>query len=231
MHNAYYFVILRAKYKKRANKYDMNLLDIILLAVALAMDCFTVSIVSGVLFNGQWTMDNGQLSTRSNNYPFSIFHFPLLRMAFLFGFFQTMMPLLGWLGISHFQAYMEAYDHWIAFGLLGFIGGKMIWESFGDEEDQHFNPSRLRTQLLLAIATSIDALAIGISFACTGFTELSQLTMPLLIIGIVSFLFSIVGYHLGRRFGKTITRRIKPELLGGVILILIGVKILITHLF
>ncbi len=209
----------------------MNLLDIILLAVALAMDCFTVSIVSGVLFNGQWTMDNGQLSTRSNNYPFSIFHFPLLRMAFLFGFFQAMMPLLGWLGISHFQAYMEAYDHWIAFGLLGFIGGKMIWESFGDEEDQHFNPSRLRTQLLLAIATSIDALAIGISFACTGFTELSQLTMPLLIIGIVSFLFSIVGYHLGRRFGKTITRRIKPELLGGVILVLIGVKILITHLF
>ena len=209
----------------------MNLLDIILLAVALAMDCFTVSIVSGVLFNGQWTMDNGQLSTRSNNYPFSIFHFPLLRMAFLFGFFQAMMPLLGWLGISHFQAYMEAYDHWIAFGLLGFIGGKIIWESFGDEEDQHFNPSRLRTQLLLAIATSIDALAIGISFACTGFTELSQLTMPLLIIGIVSFLFSIVGYHLGRRFGKTITRRIKPELLGGVILILIGVKILITHLF
>ena len=194
----------------------MNLLDIILLAVALAMDCFTVSIVSGVLFNGQWTMDKG---------------IPLLRMAFLFGFFQAMMPLLGWLGISHFQAYMEAYDHWIAFGLLGFIGGKMIWESFGDEEDQHFNPSRLRTQLLLAIATSIDALAIGISFACTGFTELSQLTMPLLIIGIVSFLFSIVGYHLGRRFGKTITRRIKPELLGGVILVLIGVKILITHLF
>ena len=208
----------------------MNLLDIILLAVALAMDCFTVSIVSGVLFNGQWTMDNGQLSTRSNNYPFSIFHFPLLRMAFLFGFFQAMMPLLGWLGISHFQAYMEAYDHWIAFGLLGFIGGKMIWESFGDEEDQHFNPSRLRTQLLLAVATSIDALAIGISFACTGFTELSQLTMPLLIIGIVSFLFSIFGYHLGRRFGKAITRRLKPELFGGIILVLIGLKILLSHL-
>ena len=230
MHNAYYFVILRAKYKKRANKYDMNLLDIILLAVALAMDCFTVSIVSGVLFNGQWTMDNGQLSTRSNNYPLSIFHFPLLRMAFLFGFFQAMMPLLGWLGISHFQAYMEAYDHWIAFGLLGFIGGKMIWESFGDEEDQHFNPRKLRTQLLLAVATSIDALAIGISFACTGFTELSQLTMPLLIIGIVSFLFSIFGYHLGRRFGKAITRRLKPELFGGIILVLIGLKILLSHL-
>ncbi len=216
---------MRAKYKKRANKYDMNLLDIILLAVALAMDCFTVSIVSGVIM----IQGDGSFVT-----PADVTKEPspcIIRMAFLFGFFQAMMPLLGWLGISHFQAYMEAYDHWIAFGLLGFIGGKMVWESFGDEEDQHFNPSKLRTQLLLAIATSIDALAIGISFACTGFTELSQLTMPLLIIGIVSFLFSIVGYHLGRRFGKAITRRIKPELLGGVILILIGVKILITHLF
>ena len=220
-----FFVILRAKYKNQANKYDMNLLDIILLAVALAMDCFTVSIVSGVIDHGDWHNDSSEAKIRV---PVPVIY---LRMAFLFGFFQALMPLLGWLGISHFQAYMEAYDHWIAFGLLGFIGGKMIWESFGDEEDQHFNPRKLRTQLLLAVATSIDALAIGISFACTGFTELSQLTMPLLIIGIVSFLFSIVGYHLGRRFGKTITRRIKPELLGGVILVLIGVKILITHLF
>ncbi len=205
-----FFVILRAKCKNRANKYDMNLLDIILLAVALAMDCFTVSIVSGVILMTQ--------------------RFCIMRMAFLFGFFQAMMPLLGWLGISHFQAYMEAYDHWIAFGLLGFIGGKMIWESFGDEEDHHFNPSKLRTQLLLAVATSIDALAVGISFACTGFTMLSQLTMPLVIIGIVSFLFSIFGYHLGRRFGKAITRRLKPEVFGGIILVLIGLKILLSHL-
>ena len=203
----------------------MNLLDIILLAVALAMDCFTVSIVSGVIDHGDWHNDSSEAKIRV---PVPVIY---LRMAFLFGLFQALMPLLGWLGISHFQAYMEAYDHWIAFGLLGFIGGKMIWESFGDEEDQHFNPRKLRTQLLLAVATSIDALAIGISFACTGFTELSQLTTPLLIIGLVSLLFSLVGYHLGRRFGKTITRRIKPELLGGVILVLIGVKILITHLF
>lgn len=219
-----FFVILRAKYKNQANKYDMNLLDIILLAVALAMDCFTVSIVSGVIDHGDWHNDSSEAKIRV---PVPVIY---LRMAFLFGFFQAIMPLLGWLGISHFQAYMEAYDHWIAFGLLGFIGGKMIWESFGDEEDQHFNPRKLRTQLLLAVATSIDALAIGISFACTGFTELSQLTMPLLIIGIVSFLFSIVGYHLGRRFGKTITRRLKPELFGGIILVLIGVKILLSHL-
>jgi putative Mn2+ efflux pump MntP len=219
-----FFVILRAKYKKRANKYDMNLLDIILLAVALAMDCFTVSIVSGVIDHGDWHNDSSEAKIRV---PVPVIY---LRMAFLFGLFQALMPLLGWLGISHFQTYMEAYDHWIAFGLLGFIGGKMIWESFGDEEDQHFNPRKLRTQLLLAVATSIDALAIGISFACTGFTELSQLTMPLLIIGIVSFLFSIFGYHLGRRFGKAITRRLKPELFGGIILVLIGLKILLSHL-
>jgi putative Mn2+ efflux pump MntP len=151
-------------------------------------------------------------------------------MAFLFGFFQALMPLLGWLGISHFQSYMEAYDHWIAFGLLGLIGGKMIWESFSPEEEHHFNPCRLRTQLLLAVATSIDALAVGISFACTGYTALSQLTLPLLLIGLVSFLFSIIGYHLGRCFGKTIIRRLNPELIGGTILILIGVKVLMSHL-
>lgn len=191
----------------------MNLLDIILLAIALAMDCFTVSVVSGIILQNHG--DRGPV---------------IFRMAFLFGLFQALMPLLGWLGISRFQTYMEAYDHWIAFGLLAFIGGKMIWESFGDEEQQHFNPSRLRTQLLLAVATSIDALAVGISFACTGYTALSQLTLPLLIIGLVSFLFSIAGYHLGRRFGKSITRRLKPELIGGVILILIGLKVLLSHL-
>ena len=225
---------MRAKCKNEANKYYMNLLDIILLAIALAMDCFTVSIVSGIISNSQFTIHNSQSATSNeaaaNNCALCIMNYALLRMAFLFGFFQALMPLLGWLGISHFQSYMEAYDHWIAFGLLGFIGGKMIWESFGPEEEQHFNPRRLRTQLLLAVATSIDALAIGISFACTGYTALSQLTLPLIIIGVVSFLFSIIGYHLGRRFGKSITRRLKPELLGGVILILIGVKVLLSHL-
>lgn len=196
----------------------MNLLDIILLAVALAMDCFTVSIVSGVICS----KESGVRSQEKVG---------CLRMAFLFGFFQALMPLIGWLGISHFQSYMEAYDHWIAFALLALIGGKMIWESFGPEEQQHFNPRRLRTQLLLAIATSIDALAIGISLACTGYERLSQLTLPLAIIGVVSFLFSIVGYQLGARFGHSIAHRLKPELFGGVILVGIGIKILITHLF
>lgn len=196
----------------------MNLLDIILLAVALEMDCFTVSIVSGVICS----KESGVRSQEKVG---------CLRMAFLFGFFQALMPLIGWLGISHFQSYMEAYDHWIAFALLALIGGKMIWESFGPEEQQHFNPRRLRTQLLLAIATSIDALAIGISLACTGYERLSQLTLPLAIIGVVSFLFSIVGYQLGARFGHSIARRLKPELFGGVILVGIGIKILVTHLF
>lgn len=213
MINGNYFVFLQPKYKNQANKYYMNLLEIILLAIALAMDCFTVSIVSGII-----------LEKQCNQYS------SIMMMAFLFGFFQAMMPLLGWLGVSHFQTYMEAYDHWIAFCLLAFIGGKMVKESFDDEKEQHFNPCKLKTQLLLAIATSIDALAIGISFACTGYNALSQLTLPLIIIGLVSFFFSIIGYHLGRRFGKTITRRLKPELVGGAILIIIGVKILISHL-
>ena len=195
----------------------MSLIDIILLAVALAMDCLTVSIVSGVI-----EVKSEEVKDEK---------WWIIRMAFLFGLFQAMMPLIGWLGISHFQAYMEAYDHWIAFTMLGFIGGRMVWESFGSDEDQHFNPRKLRTQLLLAIATSIDALAVGISFACTGYTAVGQLTLPLIIIGVVSFLFSLIGYRLGARFGRSIARKLKPELFGGIILIGIGVKILMEHLF
>ena len=196
----------------------MNLLDIILLAIALAMDCFTVSIVSGVIC----VKESGVRRQESVGY---------LRMAFLFGLFQALMPLIGWLGISHFSHYLEAVDHWIAFGMLAFIGGKMIKESFDEAEEKHFDPRRLRTQLLLAVATSIDALAVGISFACTGYDTLFQLTLPLLMIGLASFVLSLLGYYLGRRFGSIITRRLKPELFGGLILILIGVKILFTHLF
>lgn len=193
---------------------EMSLLDIILLAVALAMDCLTVSIVSGVLLGGEIKEEGGKM----------------IRMAFLFGFFQALMPLIGWLGISYFQSFIEDYDHWIAFSLLAIIGGRMVWESLNPAEEQHFNPRRLRTQLLLAIATSIDALAVGISFACTGYTSFGQLTLPLVIIGVVSFLFSLIGYQLGARFGRSIAHRLKPELMGGIILIGIGIKILIEHL-
>lgn len=215
----------------------MSLIDIILLAVALAMDCLTVSIVSGVieltvdslqLTDDNSASDSGLASKSTVNCKLLTVN---LRMAFFFGLFQAMMPLLGWLGISHFQQYMEAYDHWIAFSLLAFIGGRMVWESLHPEEEHHFNPRRLRTQLLLAVATSIDALAVGISFACTGYTTLRQLLLPIFIIGLVSFCFTLIGYQIGRHFGRSIALRLKPELIGGVILILIGVKVLLSHLF
>jgi putative Mn2+ efflux pump MntP len=190
----------------------MNLLDIWLLAVALAMDCFTVSIVSGVMVR---------------RHLLGL----MLRLAVFFGVFQALMPLIGWLATNHFSEALESIDHWIAFGLLTFIGGKMIKESFEEESEHTFNPQRLSTQLLLAVATSIDALAIGISFACIGYNTLTSLLWPLIIIGIVSFTFSVTGYLLGVRFGRRIERRLKPELLGGIILLVIGVKILMSHLF
>lgn len=189
----------------------MTLWEVILIAVALAMDCFTVSVVGGVI-------------TRKNRWG------KVLRMAFLFGFFQALMPLIGWLAIHYFQSSVEAFDHWIAFGLLAFIGIKMIKDAFSPEEEAHMDPTLLRTQLLLAVATSIDALAVGISLSCTGYETLGQLAVPLLVIGVVSFLFSIIGHSLGVRFGEAVARRWKPELVGGIILIGIGIKILIEHL-
>lgn len=190
----------------------MNQLDIWFLALALAMDCFAVSIASGIIVKKHI----GKM---------------MIRMAFLFGFFQAAMPLIGWFGVSTFTSYLENVDHWIAFGLLTFLGGRMIRESFLPEEEKKIKPRKLKTQVVLAIATSIDALAVGISFACTGFSNLKMLVCPLLIIGFVSFVMSIIGVLLGVRFGKPITKKLKPELLGGFILIIIGIKVLLSHLY
>lgn len=190
----------------------MNILDILFLSVALAMDCFTVSIVSGVILRRHvWSV--------------------IIRIAVLFGVFQAIMPLIGWLATTSFAKYIEEYDHWIAFSLLAFLGGKMIYESFKPEEEQSFNPRHLKTQLALSVATSIDALSIGISFACTGYSSLRSLVFPLVSIGVVSFAFSVAGHMLGIKFGNRIIRLLKPEILGGLILIFIGVKILLSHLF
>lgn len=190
----------------------MSLLDILMLSVALAMDCFTVSIASGVIIGKrEWGT--------------------ILRLAFLFGFFQAMMPFVGWLATSYFAKYIEAYDHWVAFGLLLILGGKMIIESFKPEEQHFFNPRKLRTQLILSVATSIDALAVGISLAVMGYSSMALLWEPLLWIGIGSFVFGVLGHLLGLQFGGLIRRALRPELFGGVILIVIGVKILISHLF
>lgn len=189
----------------------MHFFDILFLAIALAMDCFAVSIVSGVLLKQpRW--------------------FIILRMSFLFGLFQALMPLLGWLLTSRFAHYIEAFDHWIAFGLLMFLGVRMMRST--DDTDTHhaFCPAHLTTQLSLAVATSIDALAVGISFACIGYNTLSTLTYPLCIIGLVSFLFGVLGNLLGLRFGAVISRRLRPSLVGGIILIIIGIKILLSHL-
>ena len=186
--------------------------DLVLLSVALAMDCFTVSLMSGVMLRRALTA-------------------AILRMALLFGVFQAAMPLVGWLGTAHFSQYLEAVDHWIAFGLLAFIGGKMIKESFDDDDSQpSFNPLRLRTQLLLAVATSIDALAVGISMACLGYDHITALTLPLVMIGTASVVLSIAGYWLGVRFGRIVARRIKPELIGGLVLVFIGIKVLLSHI-
>lgn len=196
----------------------MSIPELWLLAVALAMDCFTVSIVFGVLLR--------KIEWRT-----------ILAVAFLFGLFQAMMPLAGWLATNSFSSLIEDYDHWIAFGLLAFLGGRMIKESFSDDEEEeeaeakHINPRKLKTQLVFAVATSIDALAVGISFTCLGFNTISSLSLPLLIIGFVSLAFSIVGNLLGIRFGKGVEKRLKPELLGGIVLIIIGIRVLCEHLF
>lgn len=190
----------------------MSVADILLLSVALAMDCFTVSIVNGVIMRRRlWTV--------------------IVRTAFLFGLFQALMPLIGWLVTSRFAHYIEAYDHWVAFALLAFLGVRMIIDAFRPEGEQYYNPSSLSTQLVQAVATSIDALAIGISMAVSGYHTVRSLLWPLAAIGIGSLLFSVLGFLLGHRFGPSIRRRLRPELIGGLILLFIGTRILVTHLF
>ena len=190
----------------------MNIFDILLLSIAVSMDCFALSILSGVILGKKdWRV--------------------ILQLSFLFGFFQAMMPLIGWYGTSQFKSLIENFDHWIAFGLLLFLGVKMTSAYLHPEQEKHFDPSKLKVQLLLALADSIDALAVGISFACTGYNDIKSLSLPLWAIGIASFLFSIAGCLLGIRFGARIRRNLKPELIGGIILVFIGFKILFNHIF
>ena len=195
----------------------MTFFDIVLLSVALAMDCFTVSIVSGVILRGQafWRTEIRRI---------------VVRLSVLFGVFQAGMPLAGWLCTSRLAQYVEDYDHWVAFALLAFLGGKMIFSSFHPEERHSFDPADWKTGITMAVATSIDALAVGISLAMTGYGEFRRLLFPLLVIGLGSLLFSVAGHLIGIRFGASISRRLRPELFGGLILIAIGVKILLIHL-
>ena len=191
----------------------MNGFEIWLLAIGLAMDCFAISVASGIILKKiQWK--------------------PMLVLAFAFGFFQALMPMIGWLGASTFSHLIESVDHWIAFGILAFLGGRMIRESFKNEElRQEFNPTRLKVVLILAIATSIDALAVGISFAFLGMKSVAVITYPVCVIGFVSFVLSLLGLLFGIQCGCGLARRLKAELWGGIILVGIGTKILIEHLF
>lgn len=190
----------------------MTTIEIWLLAVGLAMDCFAISIASGIMLKRTlWR--------------------PMLMMAFFFGLFQAGMPLIGWACASTFSHLIEDVDHWIAFGILAFLGVRMVRESFKEEEcRQDFDPTRLKVVLMLAIATSIDALAVGVSFAFLGMKSVAAILPPVGIIGFVSFALSLVGLMFGIRFGCGIARRLKAERWGGVILVLIGLKILIEHL-
>ncbi len=188
----------------------MSQLEIWLLALALAMDCFTVAITCGII-QRRW---QGRTA---------------LSVSLSFGLFQGLMPVIGWMGTRYLHGIIESFDHWIAFGLLMFLGGRMVFEGLrGEESSHHFDPSDLKTVLLLGIAVSIDALAVGISFACVGIHSWGQIGSPVLIITLVSCVLALLGYVLGIAFGKRI--RIPAEPLGGVILIAIGCKILYEHL-
>ena len=148
-----------------------------------------------------------------------------------FGGFQALMPLIGYFLGVQFRDVITSVDHWIAFILLGVIGGNMIREALGPEACETADASLdVRNMLALAVATSIDALAVGISFACIGMTEFSEILNSLLIIGWVSFLLTLVGLTAGIKCGKAIARKVRADLLGGIILIAIGVKVLIEHL-
>ena len=189
----------------------MTHIEVWLMALALAMDCFAVSIASGIIFK-------------------KVVIKPMFVMALSFGFFQALNPLLGWWGTGMFRNLIESVDHWLAFGILAFLGVRMIAESFKEEEQRRFNPRRYKVIFTLAIATSIDALAVGISFSCMGYTSLTSLVYPLIAIGFVSFAMSWLGLFIGMKCGKGIAKKLRAEMWGGIILVCIGIKVLIEHL-
>ena len=182
----------------------MSFSELLLIAVGLSMDAFAVSVCKGLSVQ--------KLKPRH-----------ALLVGLYFGGFQALMPVLGWLLGSRFEALITRYDHWVAFVLLALIGGNMIRESFSKEEELN-DDFGVKTMLLLAVATSIDALAVGITFAF-----LSVNILPAAgTIGVTTFLLSVAGIYIGHIFGARWKSR--AERVGGVILILIGLKILLEHL-
>jgi manganese efflux pump family protein len=184
----------------------MSILMILLIAVSLSMDAFAVSVSNGIAL--------GNISVKDT-----------LRTGGFFGVFQFIMPVLGWIIGTSVKSYIEAVDHWIAFGLLLFIGGNMIKEAlYQQEEEKEANLSTGKL-FLQAVATSIDALAVGISFAVLNV----NIWQASAIIGVVCFCISVAGCHVGKNIGNLLKE--KAEFAGGAVLIAIGLKILAEHLF
>lgn len=183
----------------------MELYEIILISIGLAMDAFAVSICKG-------------LSMKKINWKSTII------IAIYFGIFQAIMPVFGYLLGSSFSVIVQKLDHWIAFILLAIIGGNMIKESKDGETEKRNDKVDFKTMILLAIATSIDALAVGITFA---FFKVN-IVVSITIIGIITFILSFIGVIIGNKFGDKFQN--KAEFIGGMILIIIGLKILLEHL-
>ena len=187
----------------------MDPVSIIAVSVALAMDAFSVCISCGIAI------------------PKPGFgHY--FRLSFHFGLFQFMMPVIGYLGGMHLERYIRAYDHWLSFGLLMFIGLKMLHEAFTKKIDDRCVPARDPTRgvnlVVLSVATSIDALAVGISIGVMN----QRILLPSVVIGVVCALFSLLGVAIGNRVGPLFGRR--SEAIGGIALVAIGIKILAEHL-
>jgi manganese efflux pump family protein len=184
----------------------MEIITILFLAVGLAMDAFAVSIVTGSVYR-----------------ELHIKH--AIRMALFFGAFQALMPVIGSLAGLSLKDRIAAYDHWIALGLLGLVGGKMIYEAFQIKAaEKNIDPSNLLILLTLSVATSIDALAVGFTLSLL----VSSIVFAVMIIGAITFVLSYAGVAIGKRFGHFFEAKI--EVVGGLILIAIGIKIFITHI-
>ena len=186
-------------------KLNMGIVEITLLGIGLAMDAFAVSICKG-------------LSMKKMNWKNTII------IALYFGIFQALMPVIGYFLGTTFEGLVTKFDHWIAFALLLAIGGSMIKEAFSKDEENKNDKVDFKTMSVLALATSIDALTVGITFA---FFEVNVL-LAVTIIGLITFIISIIGVKIGNRFGDKYQS--KAELMGGIILILLGIKILLEHL-
>jgi manganese efflux pump family protein len=184
----------------------VNLPSILIIAIGLGMDAFSVAIGAGAVSR---TVSLG-----------SVF-----RLSFHFGMFQTLMPVAGWYAGMTVADIISGYDHWVAFGLLAYVGGKMIVESFSrNEKNFRTDPTKGWTLVILSVATSIDALAVGLSFS---FLKVPIL-YPSIIIGMVAFGMTMVGMLCGKKLGKMMGRKV--EMIGGIILVGIGVRILVEHL-